>query len=135
MRKQSGNAKILAIGFVLYIVLDVLLTPVGGLETRPASDVTTIGFISLGLLFVGLALFVVSLALLSYRPRRVPILAVIGGILYFPAFLTDQTGVFSTLRPPAGIAALELVQALVAIVIIVFALRARGEKVVSAPST
>ncbi len=135
MRKLSGNAKILAIGFVLYIVLDVLLTPVGGLETRPASDVTTIGFISLGLLFVGLALFVVSLALLSYRPRRVPILAVIGGILYFPAFLTDQTGVFSTLRPPAGIAALEVVQALVAIVIIVFALRARGEKVVSAPST
>ncbi len=132
--KLSGRARILAVVLVVYIVCDILLTPLGGLETRPAADVTTAGFITVGVLFVGLALSVASFVLLFYKPRRVPIVAILGALLYFPAFLADQTGYFSSLRPPSGIAVLEVVQALVAIVVIVLALAVHGEKTTMTPS-
>jgi hypothetical protein len=40
---------------------------------------------------------------------------VIAGVLYFPVMLADQTGNFSSLRPPAAIAGIELVQAVMAL--------------------
>jgi hypothetical protein len=40
-------AKLLVPALVAYIVLDVLLTPAGRLETRPVAEVTVIGFITL----------------------------------------------------------------------------------------
>jgi hypothetical protein len=111
----------LAVLLVVYILSDVLLTPLGGLETRPSADVTTVGFITVSLFFVGLALSVVSLVLLFYKPRRSPIVGIIAGILYFPVFIADQSGYFSSLQPPTAIAALEIVQALVALVTIFLA--------------
>ena len=73
--KPSGRSRILLVLLVIYILSDILLTPLGGLETRPPAQVTTFGLATLGLLFAGLALSVVSLVLLFYRPRRSPILA------------------------------------------------------------
>jgi len=126
--KPSGRSKILLSLLVIYILSDILLTPLGGLETRPPAQVTTLGLATLGLLFAGLALGVVSLVLLFYRPRRSPILAFIAGILYFPAFLAEQAGYFSSLRPPIAIETLEIVQALVSIVMILVALTVFRQK-------
>jgi hypothetical protein len=113
--KPSGRSRILLVLLVIYIISDFLLTPLGGLETRNPANVTTLGLATLGLLFTGLALGVVSLVLLFYRPHRSPILAVIAGILFLPAFLTEQAGYFSSSRPPITIESLEIVQALVSL--------------------
>lgn len=82
---------------------------------------TGVGLATLGLLFVGLALGILSLVLVLRRARRSPIVAIIAAVLYFPAMLADQFGLFSSLRPPIGIARFELVQAVVAIISIGFA--------------
>src|ERR1700694_4759929 len=116
--KLSIAAKLLVPALIAYIVLDVLLTPAGQLETRPVADVTVIGFVTLGLLFVGLVLALFSLVLLCGRSRRAEVLAIVAAALYFPAALVDQTGLFSSLRPPPAIARIELAQAVVALVVI-----------------
>ena len=131
----SGRGRILATLLVVYLIVDILLTPVGGLETRPSADVTTVGFVTVSLLFVGLALSVASLVMLFYKPRKAPIVAIIAGILYFPAFIADQTGYFSSLQPPAAITGLEIAQALVVLVAIFVASGVHRQKAVTAPST
>jgi hypothetical protein len=126
--KPSGRSRILLLFLVIYVVSDILLTPLGGLETRPPAQVTTLGLAALGLLFAGLALAVVSSVLLFYKPRRSPMIAIIAGILYFPAFLTEQAGYFSSLRPPIAIETLETIQAIISIVMILMALSVHRQK-------
>ena len=116
--RLSNPAKVLAVTLAAYIVCDVLLTPPAGLETRPVSHVTGVGFAVLGLLFVGLALAIVSLVLLFRRSRRAPTIAIVGAVLYFPAVLAEQTGNFSSVHAPAAIETVELIQAAVALVLI-----------------
>jgi hypothetical protein len=116
--RLSTPAKVLAIALAAYIVLDVLLTPPAGLETRPVSHVTAIGFTVLGLLFVGLILAIVSLVLLFRRSPRAPTVAVVAAVLYFPAVLAEQTGNFSSVRAPAAIETVELIQTAVALIVI-----------------
>lgn len=116
--KLSTPEKILAATLVVYIVLDILLTPLARLETRPVAQVTTIGFVTLGLLFVGLAAAIVSLVLLFRRSRSAVIVARLAAVLYFPAVLAEQTGNFSSLRPPAAIEVIELVQVVVALILV-----------------
>jgi len=43
----------------------------------------------------------------------------IGSVLYFPAAIADRTGQFSTLTPPTGITYVEVIEAIVAIAIII----------------
>ncbi len=124
----SKNQRLLLASVAAYIIFDILLTPVGGFETRPVGDVTTVGFATLVLLFVGLALAVVSAGLLFARPRVSLLVAILGAILYFPALVTDEAGLFSSLRPPIGIVLLELVQAIIAAFWVFFALRVYREK-------
>jgi hypothetical protein len=126
--KPSGRSRILLLLLVIYAISDILLTPLGGLETRNPANVTTLGLVTLGLLFTGLTLGIVSLVLLFYKPRGSPILAIIAGILYFPAFLAEQAGYFSSLRPPIAIETLEIIQALVSIVMILMALSVHRQK-------
>jgi len=114
----SNRAKVLAVTLVAYVVLDILLTPVAGLETRPVAKVTVLGFVSLGLLFVGLVLAIVSLVFLFRRSPRAATAAIVAAFLYFPAVLAEQTGHFSSLRPPAAIESIELVQVVVALAVI-----------------
>ena len=92
--KLSNPATVLAVTPAAYVVCDPLLTPPPGLETRPVSYVTGLGFVVLGLLFVGLALAIVSLVLLFRRSARAPIIAIVAAVLYFPAVRTEQTGHF-----------------------------------------
>lgn len=134
MVRPSGRGRALAVLLVVYIVSDILLTPLGGLETRPSANVTALGFITVSLFFVGLALTVASLVLLFYRPRRLPIVAIFAGILYFPVFIADQSGNFSSVQPPAAIATLEIVQALVALATIFLASSIYRQRTPSTPS-
>jgi len=109
---------LLAIVLVAYIVLDLLLTPLGGFETRDPAKVHVIGYAGLALLFVGLVLSVVAIVLLFRRSGRAPMFAIVAAALYYPAFLTERTGTFSSLPPPTAIERLELVQAVVAVIAI-----------------
>lgn len=125
---MSKKASYMAGLLVVYVIADFLLTPLGGLETRPISDVTTVGFTTLGLLFVGLALNVICLLLMLRHYRRSPIFGMMGSVLYFPAAIADQIGQFSTLTPPTGITYVEVIEAIVAIAIIVLGALVLGEK-------
>ncbi len=106
----------LAILLVAYVIVNVLLTPLGGFETRDPARVTVVGvvgFVALGLVFVGLALSIIALVLLFRGSGRAPMFAIISTLLYFPAFLAEVTGAFSSLRPPIAIERLELLQLVV----------------------
>jgi|SRR5438445_10384767 len=119
--------RLFAVVMIVYLIIDVLLTPFGTLETRSFASTTTTGYATLGLLFVGLALIIASLVSLAIGPRRSSILGIVGALLYFPVFLADYTGQFSTSPAPSAIASLEIVQALVAIVIILVAISSRRD--------
>ena len=116
---------------VVYLICDILLTPVG-FETRPLNGITTLGFVTLALIFVGLATIIASLALLSRNSRLSSNLAMIGLLLYFPAFISDRTGYFASLASPTAITVVEVIQAIVAAIGLVLAWRLYREKSSSA---
>jgi len=127
--RPSRAGLILAIILVVYVVLDILLTPLGGFETRDPAKVHVVGLAGLALLFVGLVLSIVTLVLLLRRSGRAPMFAIVAAVLYYPAFLTELTGTFSSLSPPTAIARMELVQAVVAAIAIGAGIwMLRGEK-------
>ena len=98
--KVSGKARYMVGLIVVYTIADFLLTPLGGIETRDVSKVSSTGVATLGLLFTGLALNVICLILLLRNYRRAPIFGVVGSLLYFPAPIAEATGQFSSLSPP-----------------------------------
>lgn len=116
--RLTNAGRILAGSLVAYIVFDVLLTPPAHLETRDPSRVTGLGIATLALLFAGLALSIVALVLMFRKSALWPMFAIVAGVLYFPAPLAELTGYFSSLRPPNAIAWIELVQTVVAVVVI-----------------
>ena len=122
----SGNGKVLVVLLIVFVVCDILLTPLG-LETRPFADITTIGFATLAFLFFGLALNVASIFLIFRMPRNASTLAAVGSVFFFPALLADQSGNFSTMSAPARITGVEFVTAIVLIAAIFFALRVNRE--------
>ena len=125
--RLSNQERILAATLVGYIVCDLLLTPPAHLETRNPAFVTVLGIAALVLLFVGLALAIVALILLFRGSRQSPRVAIVAALLYIPAPLTELSGHFSSLRPPAAIAWLEVVQAAIALVVVavsIWAIRA-----------
>jgi hypothetical protein len=126
--KHSTLERVLAVNLGAYIVFDILLTPVARLETRSASNITSLGLATLGLIFVGLTLAIVSLALLFRKSPRTPIVAIVAAVLYFPCALADLTGNFSSDRQPVAIEVIELVQVVVALVLIAAGFRILTEE-------
>ena len=116
--KRSTVDWVLGVALVLYVIFNILLTPPAGLETRNPALVTGIGVVSLALLFIGLALAIVAIVLVYRRSRRAAGAAIIAASLFVPAFLVEQTGNFSTLRPPPAIEAIEIVQAALVVIIV-----------------
>ena len=114
------------VGLVAYLVVDFFLTPLGGFEVRPVSEVTPVGAASLGIFFVGALLTIASLVLLFRGRRRATTFAMIAAILFLPGLLADQTGNLSKLHPPTAIFWLEWVQALIAASVIVLSLGVRS---------
>src|SRR2546427_2174788 len=130
MAKLSTEANYVARLLIIYVIGDFALTPLGGLETRPVSNVTTLGLATLGLLFIGLALNIASLILILRHYKRSPIFGIVGSVLYFPA-IADQTGLFSSLSPPTGITYVEVAEGIVAIGTIILGARILRNKTVS----
>jgi hypothetical protein len=97
-----------AVALVADVLVIVLLTPLG-FETRPPSDLKTFGYIAIGTIFVGLALYLVSLGLLSRRARWASGLAIVASILFFLPVVGDQAGLFFSLPMPPVINVLEYI--------------------------
>jgi len=106
--RLSRGAWALATALWLNILLAVLLTPLG-FESRPPTDLTTIGYIAIGAVFAGLLLDLASFIVLLRRSRLASILAVIGSVLFIVPIVADRTGSFFSLPIPPVIYALEYV--------------------------
>ena len=97
----------LAGALVVNVVLVILLTPLG-FETRPATDLKTVGYIAIGTIFTGLFLDVASLAALLFRRARLASgLAIVGSVLFFFPVVGDRTGSFFSVPIPPVIDTLE----------------------------
>lgn len=130
----SGTARRLAIGLVLAIVLGVLLTPLGRLETRSIADTTAIGLGTIVLFLVGLVLDAASIVALFRRPRTASLLAFVGLILYFPIFIADILGLWSSKPAPPTITYLSIVNAIVQIGVLFLATRVYRESGATPPA-
>src|SRR2546425_12254077 len=83
------------------VLVIILLTPIG-FETRPQSDLKTIGYVAIGTIFTGLTLFLLSIGFLFRRVRLASCLSIIASILFFLPIIGDRAGPFFSFPiPPA----------------------------------
>jgi hypothetical protein len=115
---------------VVNVVLVILLTPLG-FESRPATELKTVGYIAIGTIFAGLFLDLASIVLLFRRVRLASNLAIVASILFFFPILGDWMGSFFSLPIPPVINLLEYVFFVVLLGTLFLAFRVRRE---SAPS-
>lgn len=106
--KLSRNVIIFAIVMVVNVVIIILLTPIG-FETRPQSDLKTLGYFAIATIFVGLALDLASIGLLfkRVRARLASSLAIVSSVLFFLIIVVDRTGSFFSVPIPLAISTLE----------------------------
>ena len=128
--KRSNYVIALAALLVVNVVLVFLLTPLG-LESRPSTELKTVGYLAIGTIFVGLALDLLSLALLFRRVRLASILAIVGSLLFFFPIVGDQEGSFFSLPIPPVINTLEYIFTVVLLVTLFLARKVYRE---SAPA-
>lgn len=118
----SKAGKVLILLMVGFLVSDFLLTPLG-LETRSISKATFVGLVTLGVLFVGLALDLASIVASFRRPKLAAVLAIVGSFCYFPVFLADQSHQFSPLDAPVSISYVEWLVLLIALAAVTVAIQ------------
>jgi hypothetical protein len=119
----------LAALLVVNVVVVFLLTPLG-FESRPSTDLKTVGYIAIGTIFTGLALDLASIALLLLRRVRLAsIVAIVGSVLFFFPILGDWTGSFFSLPIPPVINTLEYIFTVVLLVTLFVASRVYRETV------
>jgi hypothetical protein len=126
----SRNLLALALALVVNVVLVILLTPLG-FETRPATDLRTVGYIAIGTIFTGLILDLASIVLLFSRVRLASSLAIVGSILFFFPIFGDRIGSFFSVPIPPVINVLEYVFFVVLLVTLFLAWKVHRE---SSPS-
>ena len=124
--KLSRNGTALAVALVVNVLLVILLTPLG-FESRPATDLKTVGYIAIGTIFTGLALDVASLVLLFRRARLASSLALVGSILFFFPIIGDRAGSFFSLPIPPVIETLEYIFVPVLLITLFLAWNVRRE--------
>ena len=105
----------LAVALVVNILLVILLSPLG-FETRPPTDLKTVGYIAIGTIFVGCILDLASIILLFRKVRLASSLAIVGLMLFFIPIVGDQTGSFFSLPIPPVINTLEYIFTVVLLV-------------------
>ena len=106
--RLSRNASALSVALAVNVVLVILLTPLG-FESRPATDLKTVGYIAIGTIFTGLILDLASIVLLFMRFRLASGLAIVGSILFFFPIFGDRLGSFFSVPIPPVINILEYV--------------------------
>lgn len=112
MKKLSRDTMALLVALVACVLVIILLTPIG-FETRPQSDLKTIGYIAIGTIFTGLTLFLLSIAFLFRRVRLASKLAIIASILFFVPVIGDRAGAFFSVPIPPAINILEYILVIV----------------------
>jgi hypothetical protein len=124
LQKTSPLMAALKVTIVIYIAVNILLTPLGGYTSSPATNAreASWGVLAVTLLFLCIVLSTVSLLLMRHWPRWAAALAGTGAALYYPALLADSVGPFSTQEPPRYIFLLEAGQTWVALVLAFLAL-------------
>ena len=126
--KLSRNALALAVALVVNVLLVILLTPLG-FESRPATDLKTVGYIAIGTIFTGLALDLASIVLLLFRRVRLASgLAIVGSILFFFPIFGDRIGAFFSVPIPPVINFLEYVFFVVLLVTLFLAWKVYRER-------
>src|SRR5437899_12782106 len=80
--KLSRDAMALFVVLLVCVLVIILLTPIG-FETRPQSDLMTLGYVVIGTIFTGLAMCVLSIGFLFRGARFASILAIIASELFF----------------------------------------------------
>jgi hypothetical protein len=115
--KFSKKIIMLAIVIIVNVVIIILLTPIG-FETRPQSDLKSLGYIAITTIFVGLALNLASIGLLfkKARLRLASSLAIVISVLFLLVILVDRTGSFFSVPIPPAINTLEYLFTIVLIV-------------------
>ena len=113
--RRSRSVTALAAALVVNVLLVYLLTPLG-FESRPSTELKTLGYVAIATIFVGLALDLASIALLTRRLRLAAGLAIVGSILFFVPIVGDLAGTFFSLPIPPVINALEYVFTVVLLV-------------------
>jgi hypothetical protein len=115
--KFSRNAVILAIVLIVNVVIIILLTPIG-FETRPQSDLKTLGYLAIATIFIGLGLDLASIILLltRVRVRLASSLAIVSSVLFLLIIFVDRTGSFFSVPIPPAINTLEYLLTVVLIV-------------------
>ena len=98
----------LAVALVVNVLLVILLSPLG-FETRPPTDLKTVGYIAIGTIFAGLILDLASIILLFRRVRLASSLAIVGSLLFFIPIVGNKTGSFFSLPSPPVINTLEYI--------------------------
>lgn len=124
--KRTRNVTALAVALAVTVVVIVLLTPLG-FETRPPSALRPVGYVAIGTIFAGLALFLASIGLLFRRVRVASSLAIAASILFFFPVIGDQTGYFFSAPIPPVIGVLEYVLVVVLLVDLLLASMAYSE--------
>lgn len=108
--KLSRAVTMLALVMAVNVLIIILLTPIG-FETRPQSDLKTLGYVAIASIFTGLALDLASIGLLfkRVRVRLASGLAIVTSVLFFLIILVDRTGSFFSVPVPPAITALEYI--------------------------
>ena len=122
MKKLSRDTMALLVTLVLSVLVIILLTPIG-FETRPQSALKIFGYIAIGTIFTGLALFLLSIAFLFWRVRLASSLAIIASILFFFPFIGDRAGAFFSVPIPTAINILEYILVVVQLANLILAWR------------
>jgi len=122
----SRNVLALAVALTVNVLVVILLTPLG-FESRPATELQTVGYIAIGTIFAGLFLDLASLVLLFRNVRLASNLAIVGSILFFFPIVGDRMGSFFSLPIPPAIDLLEYVLFVVLLVTLFLASRVRRE--------
>lgn len=119
MRLGKGSVA-LVVALVSSIVLAVLLSPLG-FERRPPTDLTFIGYISIGSVALGILLDLIATVMILRRVGFASLLAIVGSVLFLVPNVTDKMGVFFSLVAPPVISGLEDVHLVVVLVALVLA--------------
>ena len=101
MKKLSRDATALLVALVVCVVVMILLTPIG-FETRPQSDLKTVGYVSIGTIFTGLALFILSIAFLFRRVKLASKLAIIASVTVLRSGYRRPSGSLLLGADPSG---------------------------------
>lgn len=105
--KVSKWGWVLCALLALNVILAFLLTPLG-FESRPPADLTALGFVAIGTVFLGIVLDVVAIVfLLAGRTRAASTLAIAGSVLFVVPNVVDRTGSFFALPIPPTVNVLE----------------------------